>query len=173
MHCQYLLALVLATFALATSTNPEHIFKRDLKECTSKIQKWNDESNNQPPKTPTQLASVYQGQAGATVTGACVYPTVTGSLADAYSSYVTKYVGWYDNQLDVFEDMTKACKGVSEASAAMKTIKPKATTCEKFHWASASGKVIKGKKPNSSARLGLEMGSVIMACLLVGLVGAW
>jgi hypothetical protein len=170
MYCQHLFILVLATIALATSTDPNNIFKRDLKECTSKVQKWNDIANNQPPKTASSLANVLQGQAGATVTKSCVFPEVTGSLADAWSSYVTKVVGWYDNQVDVFEAATKACKGVSEASAALKTIKPQVTTCDKFHWASPSGKVIKGKKPNASGRLGFEMGTLIVAGLLVGLL---
>lgn len=169
MYFQTLFVYIIATVTLAASSDPEHLFKRDdLKKCTSSINKWNDQSNSQPPKAPTALSSISQDRQP-TVTHPCVYPTITGSLADTYSSYVTKYVGWYDNQLDIYQDMTKACKGVKEASSALKNAKPPATTCDKFHWASESGKVIKGKKPNSSYKMGVATSTLVIFCVLANL----
>lgn len=114
--------------------------ERDLQECSSVA------INLLPslvdvPTADSSLLNFIAGQTQfATATDPCVFPAVTGSMADEYSSWVSELVTWYSSHTADISSLLEACTDVPEVKSQLDSnIPDQVTLCDKLTWASETG----------------------------------
>ncbi|KAF5019225.1 hypothetical protein F66182_8766 [Fusarium sp. NRRL 66182] len=127
------------TLVAASYPALERLEKRDTEECASVAQEILPELTNVPTPDDSLLSFIASQTQAATVTGACVFPAVTGSLAAEYTSYVSSLSSWYGDQKDAMSSLVEACSDVPEVSAQIESVRKYATTCDEISWAGETG----------------------------------
>ncbi|KAH6983520.1 hypothetical protein BKA56DRAFT_348857 [Ilyonectria sp. MPI-CAGE-AT-0026] len=122
------------------SPAPNAVDERDLQECSSVA------INLLPslidvPTADSSLLNFIAGQTQlATATDPCVFPAVTGSMADEYSSWVSELVTWYSSHTADISSLLEACTDVPEVKSQLdSSIPDQVTLCDKLTWASETG----------------------------------
>ncbi|KAH6873800.1 hypothetical protein B0T10DRAFT_567706 [Thelonectria olida] len=122
---------ILYALGMASVASAEKLRHRDLDDCKDGASELSSLIRAQPT-LPASLSSFLAKQAPVTITDSCVFPTVTGSLADEYTSVVSEYSKWNDEVMDTYKDMMKECKDVAGVTSAIASAT--SGVCTKIKW---------------------------------------
>ncbi|KAM0545317.1 hypothetical protein ACHAPJ_011389 [Fusarium lateritium] len=126
------LLLAAATAVIAHSSHDIKGFqKRDVEEC-AKAYTAILPALTEAPTPDSTLASLLVMQ-----TDDCVLPMVTGSLADEYTSYASKFSSWYMDVYSGYTDLLNACSDVPEVTSELGDLGT--ITCSEISWPSETG----------------------------------
>ncbi|KAI5458307.1 hypothetical protein BGZ63DRAFT_407592 [Mariannaea sp. PMI_226] len=151
---QFLFIAGLATVASA------ELDQRNLADCSKGASKLQSEFYAQP--TPAQsLANFIDHQITSTVTASCVVPSVTGSLASEYTSFMSDLSSWYLSYSSAYASVIKACSDVPQVTSEFATYT--SDFCSELKWERATG------SGNAAPR---ETGMAMAAAAMAGFVVA-
>ncbi|KAJ4252357.1 hypothetical protein NW762_010955 [Fusarium torreyae] len=130
--------------AAAVIAHPPHdvkdLQKRDAEEC-AKAYTAILPALTEVPTPDSTLASLLVMQ-----TDDCVLPMVTGSLAEEYTSYASKFSSWYMDVYSGYTDLLNACSDVPAVTSELGELGT--ITCSEISWPSETGS--SGSKASSS-----------------------
>lgn len=134
------------------SPAPNAVDERDLQECSSVAISLLPSLVDVPTADSSLLNFIAEQTQLATATDPCVFPAVTGSMADEYSSWVSELVTWYSSHTADISSLLEACTDVPEVKSQLdSSIPDQITLCDKLTWASETGSASSSDNTSSGA----------------------